>query len=97
MFEGLELAAPSTPDVDENAAEAEKEAYDIVMTEFDPAGKLKIIKELKGMLGLGLLEAKSLVESVLKEPIIIFKRVSKDHEQEAIDKLVGLGAKLEYR
>jgi len=42
---------------------AEKTHFDIELTKFDAAAKIKVIKEVRAMMGLGLKEAKELVES----------------------------------
>lgn len=44
-------------------AKAEKTHFDIELTKFDAASKIKVIKEVRAILGLGLKEAKDLVES----------------------------------
>ena len=41
----------------------EKTHYDVELTAFDAAQKIKIIKEVRAMLGLGLKEAKEMVET----------------------------------
>ena len=46
--EAAEEAAP------EEAAPKEKTHYDIELSKFDPAGKIKIIKEIRAIFGLGL-------------------------------------------
>jgi ribosomal protein L7/L12 len=72
MFEGIELTAVAADSGEategEGAAEQEKEAYNILLTEFEPKNKLKIIKEIKGLLNLGLQESKAMVEASAKEP-----------------------------
>ena len=40
----------------------EKTHYDVELQEFDPATKIKLIKEVRALLGLGLKEAKETVE-----------------------------------
>ncbi len=43
-------------------AKKEKTHYDIELSAFDPATKIKLIKEVRSIFGLGLKEAKDLVE-----------------------------------
>ena len=43
--------------------EVKKTHYDIELTSFDAAQKIKLIKEVRQMFGLGLKEAKDMVES----------------------------------
>ena len=62
-------------------AEEEKTEFDVVMKSFG-AEKIKVIKEVRAITGLGLAEAKALVEGV---PAKIKEAVSKD-EAEALKK-----------
>ena len=71
----------------------EKTEFDVVMTEFG-AEKIKVIKEVRGMLGLGLAEAKALVEGV---PAKIKEAVSKDEAEQIKAKLEAVGAKIELK
>ena len=75
------------------AAVEEKTEFDVVMTEFG-AEKIKVIKEVRGMLGLGLAEAKALVEGV---PAKIKEAVSKDEAEELKAKLEAVGATVELK
>ena len=70
----------------------EKEAFDIKLTTVDAKAKIKIIKEVRAITGLGLKEAKELVE---KAPVVIKQGVKKD-EIEAMKKiLLDAGAGIE--
>ncbi len=71
----------------------EKTEFDVVMTEFG-AEKIKVIKEVRGLLGLGLAEAKALVEGV---PAKIKEAVSKEEAEEIKGKLEAVGAKVELK
>ena len=71
----------------------EKTEFDVVMTDFG-AEKIKVIKEVRGITGLGLAEAKAKVEGI---PAVIQEQVSKE-EAEAIKKqLEDVGAKVELK
>ncbi len=72
---------------------AEKTEFDVVMTSFG-ANKLGVIKEVRGITGLGLKEAKDLVEGV---PSKIKEGVSKDDAEAAKKKLVEAGATVEIK
>ena len=63
--EGQQAAAAKAPKVEEKkeAPKAEKTHFDIELTKFDAANKIKVIKEIRAILGLGLKEAKELVEA----------------------------------
>ena len=74
-------------------AAEEKTEFDVVMTDFG-AEKIKVIKEVRGITGLGLAEAKAKVEGI---PAVIKEQVSKE-EAEAIKKqLEDVGAKVELK
>jgi len=47
----------------EEPAPAEKTHYDVELQGFDAASKIKLIKEVRALLGLGLKEAKEVVET----------------------------------
>ena len=74
-------------------AAEEKTEFDVVMTDFG-AEKIKVIKEVRGITGLGLAEAKAKVEGI---PAVIKEQASKE-EAEAIKKqLEDVGAKVELK
>ena len=86
------MAAPAAGAAPAAAAE-EKTEFDVIMTEFG-AEQIKVIKEVRGLTGLGLAEAKALVEGV---PAKIKEGVNKD-EAEAVKKtLEEVGAKVEIK
>eukprot|EP00977_Amphora_coffeiformis_P013265 scaffold3421_cov181-Amphora_coffeaeformis.AAC.5 len=72
--------------------EEAKTAFDIKLVEFDAAAKIKIIKEVRALAGLGLKEAKEMVEGA---PKVIHKGVKKEEAEEIKAKLEELGAKIE--
>jgi len=75
------------------AAVEEKTEFDVVMTDFG-ANKIAVIKEVRGITGLGLAEAKALVEGI---PAKIKEAVSKDEAEELKTKLEAAGAKVELK
>jgi large subunit ribosomal protein L7/L12 len=74
-------------------AEAEKDEFDVVMTSFGEK-KINVIKEVRAITGLGLKEAKDLVESA---PKAIKEGVSKDEAAELKTKLEDAGATVEVK
>ena len=92
---GVSAAAVAAPAAGAAAAAPveEKTEFDVVMTEFG-AEKIKVIKEVRGILGLGLAEAKALVEGV---PAKIKEAVSKEEAEELKGKLEAVGAKVELK
>ena len=92
---GVSAAAVAAPAAGAAAAAPveEKTEFDVVMTDFG-AEKIKVIKEVRGILGLGLAEAKALVEGV---PAKIKEAVSKEEAEEIKGKLEAVGAKVELK
>ncbi|KAI3451916.1 hypothetical protein Pfo_008581 [Paulownia fortunei] len=71
------------------AAAKEKTAFDVKLEKFDPATKLKVIKEIRAFTDLGLKEAKDLVE---KTPAVVKKGVTKEEAEKILEKLKEVGA-----
>ena len=92
---GVSAAAMAAPAAGAAAAPAaeEKTEFDVVMTAFG-AEKIKVIKEVRGLLGLGLAEAKAIVEAV---PAKLKEGVSKEEGEEIKSKLEAVGAKVELK
>ena len=72
------------------AAEEEKTEFDVVLKNVG-ASKINVIKEVRGITGLGLKEAKELVEAGGK----IKEAVSKDEAEDIKGKLEAVGAEVE--
>ncbi|MFP3384938.1 MULTISPECIES: 50S ribosomal protein L7/L12 [Tritonibacter] len=81
------MAGPAGGDA---AAEEEKTEFDVVLKNAG-ASKINVIKEVRGITGLGLKEAKELVEAGGK----IKEAVSKDEAEEIKGKLEAAGAEVE--
>ena len=86
------MAAPSTGGGAAPAAE-EKTEFDVVLAEVG-AEKIKVIKAVREITGLGLAEAKAAVEAA---PKAIKEGVSKDEAEELKKKLEDVGAKVELK
>jgi len=67
----------------------EKTHFDVELSEFQKSAKIKIIKEVRGLLGLGLKEAKETVEAA---PTWLKKELKKEEAEELKEKLEALGA-----
>ena len=94
---GVSAAAPvavaAAPAAAAPAAE-EKTEFDVVMTDFG-AEKIKVIKAVREVIsGLGLAEAKALVEAI---PAKIKEAVSKDEAKKIVDQFAAVGAKCEIK
>jgi large subunit ribosomal protein L7/L12 len=77
----------------EAAAAEEKTEFDVVMTSFG-ANKVAVIKAVRGATGLGLKEAKELVESA---PKAIKEGVAKDEAEALKKELEEAGAEVEVK
>ena len=75
-------------------AAEEKTSFDVVLTGFDAAAKIKVIKAVREITGLGLAEAKGMVEGT---PKALKEGVSKDEAEELKKKLEEAGAKVELK
>ena len=75
------------------AAVEEKTEFDVVMTAFG-AEKIKVIKEIRGITGLGLAEAKAMVEKV---PVAVKEGISKEDAEALKAQLEAVGAAVEIK
>lgn len=69
-----------------------KTAFDLKLVGFDAKAKIKVIKEVRSIAGLGLKESKELVEGV---PAVIQKGLSSEKAEELKKILEGVGATVE--
>ena len=74
-------------------AAEEKTEFDVILASFDEK-KINVIKEVRGMTGLGLKEAKELVEAA---PKAVKEGVTKDEAAEFKEKLEAAGATVEVK
>ena len=91
---GVSAAAMAAPAAAAAPAAEEKTEFDVVMTGFDAAAKIKVIKAVREITGQGLAEAKATVEGV---PSTLKEAVSKDEAEELKKKLEEAGAKAEIK
>ncbi len=93
---GVSAAAPAAVMQvmgDAAAVEEEKTEFDVVLASFGEK-KINVIKEVRAITGLGLKEAKDLVEAV---PSAIKEGVSKEEAEELKKKLEDAGATVEVK
>lgn len=88
----VSVAAPAAGGAGEAAAEEQTE-FTLVLTDFG-ANKVSVIKAVREITGLGLKEAKDLVDSAPKE---VKEGLSKADAEEAQKKLEEAGAKVELK
>ena len=93
---GVSAAAMAAPAAGAAAAAPveEKTEFDVVLAGFDAAAKIKVIKVVREITGLGLAEAKAAVEAA---PKALKEAVSKDEAEELKKKLDEAGAKVEIK
>lgn len=88
------VAVAAGPAADAAApAEEEKTEFDVVLASFG-ANKVAVIKAVRGMTGLGLKEAKALVESA---PAAVKEGVNKDEAEDLKKQLEEAGATVEVK
>lgn len=84
------MAAPGA----EAPAEEEKTEFDVILTEFPADKKIAVLKVVRSITGLGLKEAKDLVESV---PKAIKEATTKEDAESIKKQLEESGAKVEIK
>ncbi|OAK97077.1 ClpS-like protein [Phaeosphaeriaceae sp. SRC1lsM3a] len=85
-------AAPAAAPVEEEEAAPaaqEKTLFNLKLEKFDAGAKPKIIKEIKAMLGLSLVDSKKFVESA---PKMMKEGVPKEEAEKIVETLKALGA-----
>ncbi len=93
---GVSAAAPvavAAVAADAGEAAEEKDSFDVVLASFGEK-KINVIKEVRAFTGLGLKEAKDLVEGA---PKTVKEGCSKDEAEELKKKLEGAGATVELK
>mmetsp|Transcript_38262 Transcript_38262/g.46698 ORF Transcript_38262/g.46698 Transcript_38262/m.46698 type:complete len:211 (+) Transcript_38262:167-799(+) len=90
-------AGPAQPGASAGTGEAaeeevEKDTFDLKLTGFDAKSKIKVIKEVRAISGLGLKEAKDMVEGA---PKVLKKDLKKEDAEELKKKLEDIGATVE--
>jgi len=88
------MAASPGGDAGGAAAEpvVEKTEFDVKLTGYDDKSKIKVIKEVRALTGLGLKEAKAAVEAV---PNVLTEGLKKEEADEWVEKLKAVGGQVE--
>ena len=87
------MAGMAGPAAGEAAAEAEKSTYDVIITEAGQQ-KIQVIKALKEVTGLGLKEAKDLVDAA---PKAVKENCSEEEANKIREALEAAGASVEIK
>src|SRR5690242_16385255 len=93
MMGGMAPVATSGDGAAAAAPEEEKTEFDVILNDFGP-NKIQVIKIVRELTGLGLKEAKDLVEAA---PKAVKESVNKDEAEAARAKLEAEGAKAEVK
>ena len=91
---GVSAAAMAAPAAAAAAPVEEKTEFDVVLTGFDAAAKIKVIKAVREITGLGLAEAKAAVEGV---PHTLKEGLSKDDAEAMKKQVEEAGGKVELK
>ena len=92
---GVSAAAMAAPAAGAAAPAAEeKTEFDVVLTGFDAAQKIKVIKVIREVMGLGLAEAKAAVEGA---PTTMKEGLSKEDAEKIVADLKEAGAEAELK
>ncbi len=91
---GMVMAGGGGGGDEEGPAEAaEKTEFDVVLLTAGPT-KIQVIKEVRAITGLGLKEAKALVDEA---PKAVKEKVGKDEADKIVEQLQGAGATVEIK
>jgi large subunit ribosomal protein L7/L12 len=77
---------------EEAEIEEEKTHFSIKLNSFEASSKLKVIKEVRALSGLGLKEAKEFVEAAATGGKVVKENVAKEEAEEMLEKLKAVGA-----
>ena len=91
---GVSAAAMAAPAAAAGPVAEEKTEFDVVLAGFDAAAKIKVIKVVREITGLGLAEAKAVVEGT---PKALKEGLGKDEAEEMKKKIEEAGGKVELK
>ena len=91
---GVSAAAMAAPAAAAGPVAEEKTEFDVVLAGFDAAAKIKVIKVVREITGLGLAEAKAVVEGAPKP---LKEGLGKDEAEELKKKVEEAGGKVELK
>ena len=91
---GVSAAAMAAPAAAAAPVVEEKTSFDVVLTGFDAAAKIKVIKVVREITGQGLAEAKKTVE---ENPSTLKEGLGKEEAEELKKKIEEVGGKVELK
>ncbi len=90
---GMVMAGGGGGESEGPAEEVEKTEFDVVLLAAGPT-KIQVIKEVRAITGLGLKEAKALVDEA---PKAVKEKVGRDEADKLVEQLQGAGATVEIK
>ena len=101
MEEKFGVSAAATAVVAGPAAAAapveEKTEFDVILKGFDAAAKLKVLKVIREVCGLGLKEAKDFVEAAATAPKTVKEGLSKEDAEKLAAQIKEVGGEVEVK
>ena len=98
---GVSAAAPVAAGAAAGAAPAEvveeKTEFDVILKGFDAAAKLKVLKVIREVCGLGLKEAKDFVEAAATGPKTVKEGLSKEDAEKLAAQIKEVGGEVEVK
>ena len=79
------------------AAVEEKTEFDVILKGFDAAAKLKVLKVIREVCGLGLKEAKDFVEAAATGPKTVKEGLSKEDAEKLAAQIKEVGGEVEVK
>ena len=79
------------------AAVEEKTEFDVILKGFDAAAKLKVLKVIREVCGLGLKEAKDFVEAAATGPKTVKEGLSKEDAEKLAASIKEVGGEVEVK
>jgi large subunit ribosomal protein L7/L12 len=90
------VAVAAGPAAGAESAAEEKTSFDVVLAEIGPT-KLQVVKAVKEACGLGLKDAKDLVDKAASAPAVIKEGLAKDEAENLKKTIEEAGAKVELK
>ena len=89
--------AVAAPGAAAAAAVEEKTEFDVILKGFDAAAKLKVLKVIREVCGLGLKEAKDFVEAAATGPKTVKEGLSKEDADKLAAQIKEVGGEVEIK
>ena len=94
---GVSAAAMAAPAAAAAAPVEEKTEFDVILKGYDAAAKLKVLKVIREVCGLGLKEAKDFVEAAATGPKTVKEGLSKEDAEKLAASIKEVGGEVEVK